>query len=109
MLALNLDGADSKSLRDTVDQFKNKLGKAVVLLATVEEDNKVALVAGVTQNLTDKIKAGDLMRHVAEQIGGKGGGRPDMAQGGGNDVAALESALASVASWVELQLKPHQL
>lgn len=109
VLALNLDGADSKSLRDTVDQFKNKLGKAVVLLATVEEDNKVALVAGVTQNLTDKIKAGDLMRHVAEQIGGKGGGRPDMAQGGGNDVAALESALASVASWVELQLKPHQL
>lgn len=107
VLALNLDGADSKSLRDTVDQFKNKLGKAVVLLATVEEDNKVALVAGVTQNLTDKIKAGDLMRHVAEQIGGKGGGRPDMAQGGGNDVAALESALASVASWVEQQLKPH--
>ncbi len=90
-----------------MDQFKNKLGKAVVLLATVEEDNKVALVAGVTQNLTDKIKAGDLMRHVAEQIGGKGGCRPDMAQGGGNDVAALESALASVASWVELQLKPH--
>jgi alanyl-tRNA synthetase len=107
VLALNLDGADSKSLRDTVDQFKNKLGKAVVLLATVEEDNKVALVAGVTQNLTDKIKAGDLMRHVAEQIGGKGGGRPDMAQGGGNDVAALESALASVASWVEQQLKHH--
>lgn len=107
VLALNLDGADSKSLRDTVDQFKNKLGKAVVLLATVEEDNKVALVAGVTQNLTDKIKAGDLMRHVAEQIGGKGGGRPDMAQGGGNDVAALESALASVVSWVERQLKSH--
>jgi alanyl-tRNA synthetase len=107
VLALNLDGANSKSLRDTVDQFKNKLGKAVVLLATVEEDNKVALVAGVTQNLTDKIKAGDLMRHVAEQIGGKGGGRPDMAQGGGNDVAALESALASVASWVEQQLKHH--
>ncbi len=107
VLALNLEGADSKSLRDTVDQFKNKLGKAVVLLATVEEDNKVALVAGVTQNLTDKIKAGDLMRHVAEQIGGKGGGRPDMAQGGGNDVAALESALASVSFWVEQQLKPH--
>ncbi|MGM8228119.1 alanine--tRNA ligase [Cellvibrio sp. ARAG 10.3] len=107
VLALNLEGADSKSLRDTVDQFKNKLGKAVVLLATVEEDNKVALVAGVTQNLTDKIKAGDLMRHVAEQIGGKGGGRPDMAQGGGNDVPALESALASVVSWVEQQLKSH--
>ena len=105
VLSLNLDGADSKSLRDSVDQFKNKLGKAVVLLAAVEDTNKVALVAGVTQNITDQIKAGDLMRHVAEQIGGKGGGRPDMAQGGGTDVAALQNALASVAPWVEQCLK----
>ena len=105
VLSLNLDGADSKSLRDSVDQFKNKLGKAVVLLAAVEDTNKVALVAGVTQNITDQIKAGDLMRHVAEQIGGKGGGRPDMAQGGGTDVAALQTALASVAPWVEQCLK----
>ena len=105
VLSLNLEGADSKSLRDSVDQFKNKLGKAVVLLAAVEDTNKVALVAGVTQNITDQIKAGDLMRHVAEQIGGKGGGRPDMAQGGGTDVAALQTALASVAPWVEQCLK----
>ena len=105
VLSLNLDGADSKSLRDSVDQFKNKLGKAVVLLAAVEDTNKVALVAGVTQNITDQIKAGDLMRHVAEQIGGKGGGRPDMAQGGGTDVAALQNALSSVAPWVEQCLK----
>ena len=105
VLSLNLEGADSKSLRDSVDQFKNKLGKAVVLLAAVEDTNKVALVAGVTQNITDKIKAGDLMRHVAEQIGGKGGGRPDMAQGGGTDVAALQNALSSVAPWVEQCLK----
>src|SRR5690606_29678460 len=100
VLALKLDGADSKSLRDSVDQFKNKLGSAVVLLAAVEDD-KVALVAGVTQNITARIKAGDLMRYVAEQLGGKGGGRPDMAQGGGSDLAALDAALASVVPWVE--------
>jgi len=102
VLALKLDGADSKSLRDSVDQFKNKLGSAVVLLAAVEDD-KVALVAGVTQNITARIKAGDLMRYVAEQLGGKGGGRPDMAQGGGSDLAALDAALASVVPWVEKQ------
>ena len=105
VLSLNLEGADSKSLRDSVDQFKNKLGTAVVLLATVEDNDKVALVAGVTQDITNKLKAGDLMRHVAEQVGGKGGGRPDMAQGGGTNVAALESALSSVSTWVEQQLK----
>ena len=104
VLALNLEGADSKSLRDSVDQFKNKLRTAVVLLAAVE-DGKVALVAGVTQDATAKIKAGDLMRHVAEQLGGKGGGRPDMAQGGGTDVGALGAALESVLPWVKSQLK----
>lgn len=103
VLVLNLEGADSKSLRDSVDQFKNKLGTAVVLLAAVE-DGKVALVAGVTQNATDKVKAGDLVRFVAEQLGGKGGGRPDMAQGGGVDVASLDSALQSVLPWVKSQL-----
>lgn len=106
VLALNLEGADSKSLRDSVDQFKNKLGTAVVVLATIEDGDKVTLVAGVTQNITAQVKAGDLMRYVAEQVGGKGGGRPDMAQGGGNNAAALEGALASVSSWVEQQLKP---
>jgi alanyl-tRNA synthetase len=105
VLVLNLEGADSKSLRDSVDQFKNKLGTAVVLLATVE-DGKAALVAGVTQNITARVKAGDLMRYVAEQLGGKGGGRPDMAQGGGSDLAALDSALASVLPWVSSQLNP---
>lgn len=103
VLVLNLEGADAKSLRESVDLFKNKLGSAVVLLATVE-DGKVALIAGVTQDATHKIKAGDLMRFVAEQLGGKGGGRPDMAQGGGTDVAGLELALASVIPWIKLQL-----
>lgn len=104
VLALNLDGADAKSLRDTVDQFKNKLGTAVVLLAAVEGD-KAALVAGVTQDITSKVKAGDLVGHVAGQLGGKGGGRADMAQGGGTNLAALESALASVIPWVKEKLE----
>lgn len=103
LLVLNLEGADAKSLRDTADQFKNKLGSAVVLLATVEDD-KVALVASVTQDITGKVKAGDLMRHVAEQLGGKGGGRPDMAQGGGTNVAGLDAALTSVLPWVKAQV-----
>ncbi|MDR7089917.1 MULTISPECIES: alanine--tRNA ligase [Cellvibrio] len=103
VLALNLEGADAKSLRETADQFKNKLGSAVVLLATVEDD-KVALIAGVTQDVTSKVKAGDLMGFVAAQLGGKGGGRPDMAQGGGTNVAGLDAALASVVPWVKTQL-----
>lgn len=103
VLALNLEGADAKSLRDTVDQFKNKLGTAVVLLAAVEGD-KAALVAGVTQDITGKVKAGDLMGYVASQLDGKGGGRPDMAQGGGTNLAALDSALASVVPWVQEKL-----
>ncbi len=103
VLALNLEGADAKSLRETADQFKNKLGSAVVLLATVEDD-KVALIAGVTQDTTSKVKAGDLMAYVAGQLGGKGGGRPDMAQGGGTNTAGLDAALASVVPWVKTQL-----
>lgn len=99
VLAANLEGADPKSLRDTVDQLKNKLGKAVVILATVADD-KVSLVAGVTKDETAKVKAGDLLGFVAGQLGGKGGGRPDMAQGGGSDVAALPKALDSVQAWV---------
>ena len=99
VLAANLEGADPKSLRDTVDQLKNKLGKAVVILATVA-DGKVSLVAGVTKDETAKLKAGDLLGFVAGKIGGKGGGRPDMAQGGGTDVAALPAALAAVQGWV---------
>jgi alanyl-tRNA synthetase len=100
LLVLNLDGADAKSLRDIADQYKQKLGSAVVLLSTVE-DGKISLVASVTADLTSKIKAGDLVGYVAKQVGGKGGGRPDMAQGGGTEVEQLEPALASVASWVK--------
>ena len=100
VLAVKLEGADAKSLRDSVDQMKNKLGSSVVLLAC-EDGGKIALVAGVSKDVTDRIKAGDLMRHVATLVGGKGGGRPDMAQGGGSDVAALEGALGSVAGWVK--------
>ena len=103
VLAANLEGADPKSLRDTVDQLKNKLGKAAVVVSTVVND-KVSLVAGVTKEETSIIKAGDLLKHVASQIDGKGGGRPDMAQGGGNDVSALPAALESVKGWVEGQI-----
>jgi len=103
VLAVNLGGVDAKSLRDTADQLKNKLGTAVVMLAAVEGD-KISLVASVTKDATSKVKAGDLMRYMAEQVGGKGGGRPDMAQGGGTDLAALPAALASVAEWVKQQV-----
>ncbi len=103
VLAINLEGADAKSLRDSADQLKNKLGTAVVLLAAVEGD-KVSLVAGVTKDATERLKAGDLIKHVAPQLGGKGGGRPDMAQGGGSDVAALDGVLAAVPNWVKEQL-----
>jgi len=100
VLAANLEGADPKSLRDTADQLKNKLGKAAVVVATVNGD-KVSLVAAVTKAESATIKAGELLGHVAKQIDGKGGGRPDMAQGGGNNPAALPEALGSVVNWVK--------
>ena len=103
IIAKSLDAADPKSLRDTVDQLKNKLGTAVLILAAVNE-SKVSLVAGVT-DITNRIKAGDLVNFVAEQVGGKGGGRPDMAQAGGDDPKQLESALAKVPDWVRSQLE----
>ncbi len=103
VLAANVDGADAKSLRDTLDQVKNKLGSGVILLSAIEGD-RVALAAGVTKDLTDRIKAGDLMREFAQRLGGKGGGRPDMAQGGGTDVAALPEVLKTVPAWVESAL-----
>ncbi|MBL3591308.1 MAG: alanine--tRNA ligase [gamma proteobacterium endosymbiont of Lamellibrachia anaximandri] len=99
VLAAKLEGADPKSLRDTMDQLKNKLGSAVIVLATVNGE-KVSLVAGVTKDLTGKMKAGDLIKMVAEQVGGKGGGRPDMAQAGGNNPESLPDALAQVENWV---------
>jgi alanyl-tRNA synthetase len=103
VLATRMDGADAKTLRDAVDRFKDKLGNGVVVLGSVE-DGKVRLAAGVTKNNTDRIKAGELIRPVAEQVGGKGGGRPDFAQAGGSDPAALDAALESVSGWVAQQL-----
>jgi alanyl-tRNA synthetase len=100
VLAAQIDGADVAALRSAVDQLKNKLRSAAVVLASVERSDKVLLIAGVTADLISRIKAGDLVNAVAQQIGGKGGGRPDMAQAGGNDPARLPQALASVTSWV---------
>ena len=104
VIAKSLDGADPKNLRDTVDQLKNKLGTAALILANVDE-SKVNLVAGVTDDTICRIKAGDLVNFVAEQVGGRGGGRPDMAQAGGNNPKALENALAKVPDWIRSQLK----
>ncbi len=103
VLAANVEGADARSLRDTLDQCKNKLGSAVILLSAVTGD-KITLTAGVTKDLTDRVKAGDLMREFAERLGGKGGGKPDMAQGGGTDVRALPEVLKGVPEWVASQL-----
>jgi alanyl-tRNA synthetase len=100
VLAARLDGLDGKALLALVDQLKNKLGRAVILLGGVQDD-KVVLVAGVTQDLTGQLKAGDLMRQAAAAVGGKGGGRPDMAQGGGVDAGALDAALNLAAVFVE--------
>jgi alanyl-tRNA synthetase len=103
VLAAALEGADAKRLRETVDQLKNKLGAAAVILGTVA-DGKVALVAGVTKAETKRIKAGDLVNHVAGQVGGRGGGRPDMAQAGGSQPENLQAALGSVSDWVRQQI-----
>jgi alanyl-tRNA synthetase len=103
VLAAQIDGATAATLRDTLDQCKNKLGTGVILLAAVEEE-KIALVAGVTSDTTDRVKAGDVIKHFAAALGGKGGGRPDMAQGGGSDVAALPAVLALLPEWVASQL-----
>jgi len=99
VLAEEVDGMDANALRDTVDQLKNKLGSGVIVLGTRAGDG-VRLVAGVTGDLTDRIQAGELVNHVAAQVGGRGGGRPDFAQAGGSEPAGLESALASVHEWV---------
>ncbi|MGE5152390.1 MAG: alanine--tRNA ligase [Bdellovibrio bacteriovorus] len=104
VLAARLDGVDPKALRETLDQLKDKLGSGVVVLAA-ESDGKVSLAAGVTKDLTDRFKAGDLIREVAAQVGGKGGGRPDMAQAGGNDPAGIPAALELVPRWVEERIQ----
>jgi alanyl-tRNA synthetase len=103
VLAARLDGVDPKSLRDTLDQLKNKLGSAVILLAAVNGE-KVNLIAGVTNDLTDRCRAGDLVKAAAERVGGKGGGRPDMAQAGGSDPAGVPKALELVPDWVAERL-----
>jgi len=99
VLAAEIDGADAKALRETLDKLKDKLGSAAIVLAS-REGGKVTLIAGVTADLTAKIKAGELVNHVATQCGGKGGGRADMAQAGGTLPDNLPKALASVAEWV---------
>jgi alanyl-tRNA synthetase len=103
VLAARLDGVEPKSLRDTLDQLKNKLGTAVILLAAVNGE-KVNLIAGVTKDLTDRCRAGDLVKLAAEQVGGKGGGRPDMAQAGGSDPGGVPKALDLVKDWVAERL-----
>jgi alanyl-tRNA synthetase len=103
VLAATLDGADPKTLREAIDRLKDKLKPAAIVLGSVA-DGKVSLVAGVTSELTAKLKAGELVNHVAQQVGGKGGGRPDLAQAGGNDPAKLAEALGSVRAWVEQRL-----
>ena len=104
VLSARLDGADAKALREAVDQMKSKLGRCVVLLASVIEDDKIALVAGVSSELTEVVRAGDLIREFSQRLGGKGGGRADMAQGGGVDVEALNDVLDAVPAWVDTQL-----
>jgi len=103
VLARILDGADAKSLRDTMDILKNKMGTSAIVLAGINE-GKIALAAGVSKDATSRIKAGDLVKKVAVQVGGKGGGRPDMAQGGGTDLDALPGAMNDVLDWIREQL-----
>jgi len=102
-LVAKLDGLDVKALRETLDQIKNKIHSGVVVLATIQDD-KVQIVAGVTQDLITRVKAGDLVNHVATQVGGKGGGKPDMAMAGGNQPQQLPHALASVEHWLKERL-----
>lgn len=103
VLVAALEGADSKNLRTMMDNAKNQMGSGIAFIANVA-DGKVGLIAGVTKDLTGKVKAGDLVKMVAEQVGGKGGGRPDMAQAGGTDVDALPEALQSIRGWLEERL-----
>jgi alanyl-tRNA synthetase len=100
VLAAKIEGADAKTLRETMDKLKDRLKSAAIVLGAVN-DGKVSLIAGVTSDLTSKLKAGELVNFVAQQVGGKGGGRPDMAQAGGTEPAKLPNALESVKHWVE--------
>jgi alanyl-tRNA synthetase len=104
LVATRVDGADAPALRDAVDQLKSKLRSAAIVLASVQDEDKVVLIAGVTADQTARVKAGELVNFVAQKVGGRGGGRPDLAQAGGNDPTKLDEALASVAPWVEAKL-----
>jgi len=103
VLAVTVEGADAKILRETMDKLKDRLKSAAIVLGAVN-DGKVALIAGVTQDLTAKLKAGELVNYVAQQVGGKGGGRPDMAQAGGSEPANLAAALESVRDWIDQRI-----
>ena len=103
VLAARLDGADAQTLRETMDKLKDKLKTAAIVLAATSE-GKVQLAAGVTPDTVGRIKAGELVNFVAQQVGGKGGGKPDMAMAGGNNAAALPQALQSVQGWVAAKL-----
>jgi alanyl-tRNA synthetase len=99
LIVNRIDGGDPKTLPDVMDRLKNKIQSGIVVLAAVNE-NKITLIAGVTQDLTETIQAGALVNHVASQVGGKGGGRPDMARAGGSDVEALPNALDSIPGYI---------
>jgi alanyl-tRNA synthetase len=100
VVATRMDGLDAKALRAAVDQLKDKLGTAVIVLGSADADGKVTLVAGVTAGLTDRVRAGEVVAAAAAKVGGKGGGRPDFAQAGGTDAGQLDAALASVTAFV---------
>ncbi len=105
VVATRMDGADSKALREAMDRLKDKLGSAAIVLASVQDGNKVTLISGVTKDLLGRLHAGEIVNEVASRVGGKGGGRPDMAQAGGNNPAALDAALAQVHDWIARKLQ----
>jgi alanyl-tRNA synthetase len=104
VVATSVDGADAAALRNAVDQLKSRLKSAAIVLGSVDADGKVTLIAGVTPDATARVKAGELVNYVAQQVGGKGGGRPDLAQAGGSQPQNLAAALESVAAWVGAKL-----
>ena len=104
VVATQVDGADANALRTAVDQLKDRLKQAVIVLASVTAEGKVVLVAGVTAGETNRIKAGEIVGHVASQVGGRGGGRPDFAQAGGTEAAKLPEALGGVVAYVRQKL-----
>jgi len=103
VLAIELKNTDAKGLRDSMDKLKDKLGTTAIVLGAVDGD-KVRLIAGVSKDVTDRVKAGELVNHVALQVGGKGGGRPDLAQAGGTEPENLGVALDSVGDWIKAKL-----